>query len=130
MKIKIIFISILSIAAINLTSCQQGSNDINITAEEFLSLSDTTNTMILDVRTSSEYESGHLENALLMDIYATDFVEKMNKLNKNKTYYVYCRSGGRSKSAVFMMRKEGIPNAYNIRGGIIQLTRYGARLAK
>jgi rhodanese-related sulfurtransferase len=112
------------------TGCQQMDGDLNVTAEEFLSLSDTTNHVILDVRTSREYEAGHLDQALLIDIHADDFTQTINSLDQEQTYYVYCQSGYRSISAVRKMRKKGFSKAYNIRGGIRQLKRNGVNLVK
>jgi len=129
MKIKILYFLILLIG-LNLYGCQPSSEDIDISAEQFLKLDNTSSAIILDVRTDSEFQRGHLENAVLLNMYSSDFKEKIKKLDKQNTYYVYCRSGARSKSAVRIMRKEGFHDAFNIKGGLIQLTRNEIKLVK
>jgi rhodanese-related sulfurtransferase len=126
-KKKYLTILILIIGTFLFHGCQQ-SSDFNVTVDQFLNDRDKVNAIILDVRTEKEYNNGHLENAILINIHAPDFSKKIKDLSKDETYYVYCRSGGRSKSAVRMMRKEGLSKAYNIKGGILQLTRKGIKL--
>jgi len=45
------------------------------------------------------------------------FPAKVMDLDKTKSYYVYCRSGGRSASACQFMDKQGL-TVYNLLGGI------------
>jgi len=81
-------------------------------------LSEDNNAVILDVRTDAEVAEGMIPNALHMDIYnGAEFMEKGKKLNPDKNYYVYCRSGGRSAQACALLRSFGIKNAYNLLGG-------------
>ena len=47
------------------------------------------------------------------------FIDEINTLNKNKSYYVYCRSGARSAQAVQLMRDLGFNETYNLLGGIL-----------
>ena len=42
---------------------------------------------VLDVRTPEEYNEGHVENALLLNIKSKDFEEELDKLNKDKNYF-------------------------------------------
>lgn len=72
---------------------------------------------LLDVRTSSEFLSGSIPKATNIDFLSSEFKRKIAKLDKSKTYYVFCRSGNRSGSAVSFMQKEGF-KAYNLVGGI------------
>ena len=48
-----------------------------------------------------------------------DFAGKLDKLDKNKTYFVYCASGNRSKTACNQMAKMGFANINNIRMGMM-----------
>ncbi|GAH95493.1 unnamed protein product, partial [marine sediment metagenome] len=50
--------------------------------------------------------------------YSGDFREQLNELDKNKAYLVYCRTGGRSKAAVDLMKELGFGQIYNISDGI------------
>ncbi len=94
----------------------------NIDAEEAHKLieenSDNENFIIIDIRTLSEFNSGHIKDAINIDYYDNDFVERLNDLNKSKTYLVYCRSGHRSGSAMenFQQLKFGL--VYNMLRGI------------
>jgi rhodanese-related sulfurtransferase len=55
---------------------------------------------ILDVRTAGEYQSGHIANALQANwLDPKEFKNRTQHLDKSKTIYIYCQSGGRSASA-------------------------------
>ena len=45
-------------------------------------------------------------------------------LDKDKTYYLYCRSGNRSGQAARIMKSKGFDNVYNV-GGFEDLVRFG-----
>jgi len=77
------------------------------------------NAQVLDVRTEEEFVEGYIPNAKNLDIYkGQEFLDEVNKLDKTKNYYVYCRSGARSAQACALMNENGIENAYNLMGGI------------
>lgn len=79
------------------------------------------NAFILDVRTPEEVEEGYIPNASNIDIYlGQDFLAELEKLDKSKNYYVYCRSGNRSRQACAIMNSVGFDNAYNLEGGILE----------
>jgi rhodanese-related sulfurtransferase len=80
------------------------------------------NFVILDVRTPEEFTEGHLANATNIDFKATDFAAKVGKLDKSKTYLVYCHSGHRSASAIEVMKTQSFKTLYNLDGGITQWT--------
>jgi rhodanese-related sulfurtransferase len=73
---------------------------------------------LLDVRTDAEFAENRLENAFLVDFYLEDFVKRCEEsLNKKKTVYVYCRSGGRSNMAAQKLQKAGFKTV-DMKGGI------------
>lgn len=77
------------------------------------------NAVILDVRTPEECASGIVENAMMIDFLQPDsFLQEIKKLDKNKTYYVYCRSGNRSGKACMMMENLGFNESFNLIGGM------------
>lgn len=81
-------------------------------------LSEDTNSVILDVRTPEEQAMGIIENAICIDIYKPDeFISELEKLDKSKNYYVYCKAGGRSANACQVMDKMGFTQTYNLLGG-------------
>lgn len=73
---------------------------------------------LLDVRTQSEYDAEHLENAYMRDFYATDFRDQLDVLSKDRIYLIYCRSGNRSGQTFDIMKELGFTEVYNMLGGI------------
>lgn len=75
---------------------------------------------ILDVRTREEFDNGHIPNAIQIDFYRPEFREEIAKLEKDKTYYVVCRSGARSGKTCTIMSEMGFGRVYNLEGGMLQ----------
>jgi rhodanese-related sulfurtransferase len=75
------------------------------------------NAVIIDVRTPEEEAEGLIPNSINMNVMEQNFPAKVMDLDKAKTYYVYCRSGGRSASACKFMEKQGL-KTNNLLGGI------------
>ena len=75
--------------------------------------------VLLDVRTSQEFSAGHIPDSKLIDIYLPTFAEKISELDKEKNYYVYCRSGNRSYHAGVFMLQQGFTTVYNLADGIL-----------
>jgi len=86
--------------------------------------------VILDVRTGEEYTGGHIEGAKNVDFKSESFKDDVGKLDKSKTYLVYCRSGRRSDAAVKIMEEEGFTDIYIMPGGILGWQDAGYPLAK
>jgi thioredoxin 1 len=76
------------------------------------------NVVLLDVRTPEEYKAGHLKNAVLLDYNAGVFDSSFQKLDKEKTYLIYCRSGKRSDNAATKMKQAGFKKIYQLKDGI------------
>ena len=57
------------------------------------------NVQLVDVRTFQEYNSGHIENAINIDFQEEDFSDEIQKIDKDRPVFIYCRSGGRSGRA-------------------------------
>jgi len=76
--------------------------------------------VIIDVRTLEEFVGEHIENATNIDFYSEAFRDMLNTLDKNKTYLIYCKVGGRSGSALDIMAELNFKEVYNILGGINQ----------
>jgi rhodanese-related sulfurtransferase len=76
--------------------------------------------IILDVRTADECAGGIIENAKCLDLFKTDeFKSQLEKMDKSKSYYVYCRSGQRSANACMLMDEMGFTKTNNLLGGIM-----------
>ncbi|MEO8666131.1 MAG: rhodanese-like domain-containing protein [Ignavibacteria bacterium] len=102
-----------------------------VTPEEFNNLISQSDTLVvLDVRTAKEFESGHIKDAVNIDFYDADFKDSLSKLDKNKTYFVYCKLGGRSNSACSILSELGFEKLYNLKGGIVDWTAQGYSVVK
>ncbi|WP_299213674.1 rhodanese-like domain-containing protein [uncultured Aquimarina sp.] len=83
-------------------------------------ISKDNNAIILDVRTEEEVEDGFIPNMLNLDIrMGQGFLDEVEKLDKSKNYYVYCRSGARSAQACALMNQMGFKTTYNLIGGFM-----------
>ena len=74
--------------------------------------------VILDVRTPEEFRSGYIEGAVNIDYYGPGFPVEIGKLDKTKTYLVYCRTGNRTESAFALMKELQFKEVYPVEGGI------------
>ena len=121
---KIILILILFIVNVTLISCEKQTNDeteaIYHKIEPGIAkkMMEESSVIILDVRTSEEYNEGHIPGAVLIPDYEIlETAEKVLK-DKNQTILVYCRSGNRSRKAANNLLYLGYQNVYDF-GGII-----------
>jgi len=84
--------------------------------------------VLVDVRTPSEFASGHISGATNIDFESGSFESDIKKLDKSKVYAVYCRSGNRSGQATALMAKNGFATIFNLEGGIINWQNAGETL--
>ena len=82
-------------------------------------MNEDSNAVLLDVRTHQEYQTERIPNSILIDIYQPTFLDKIERLERNKTYYVYCRSGQRSLTACKHMKQLGFEKVFNLKPGIM-----------
>ncbi|GAA3514927.1 rhodanese-like domain-containing protein [Aquimarina addita] len=76
--------------------------------------------IILDVRTEEEVADGYIPNMVHLDIRkGQGFLDEVAKLDKDKNYYIYCRSGARSGQACQLMNQMGFETTYNLIGGFM-----------
>ena len=73
---------------------------------------------VIDVRTVEEWNSGHLEGAVLMGIADADFQQQLATLDPAADYYIYCRSGNRAGQAIDIMRSMGFTGEL-VNGGAV-----------
>jgi rhodanese-related sulfurtransferase len=101
-----------------LLACNAQTNTA-LTADQFQQNISTTGIQLLDVRTPSEYYSGHIKNSLQADwTDKKEFARRIEFIDKNKPVYVYCLSGARSGAAAKEMRANGYLEVYELTGGI------------
>ena len=99
------------------------------TAKALADLKSNGNIVLLDVRTDREYEGGHVKGAVWAPRGLLDFKALKWFPDKNKTYYVYCKTGGRGAIATYDLKKLGY-KVYNIKGGFKALQKAGAKVVK
>lgn len=76
--------------------------------------------VIVDVRTSKEFEKGHVPSAFHFDVYEPQFQEKILALDKKKAYLIYCKTGGRSRATAEFMCENGFEQVYFVRGWLFE----------
>jgi rhodanese-related sulfurtransferase len=114
---KNVFFLLLFFAAL---SCKgQEGSAVKIGPDEFEKGIAANNVQVLDVRTSGEYYSGHIKNALQADwTNRAQFNDRIQYVDKDKPVYIYCLVGGRSAAAADWMRQNGFKEVVELDGGI------------
>jgi rhodanese-related sulfurtransferase len=77
------------------------------------------NLAILDIRPQDEFEREHIHGANNLDYDGHEFRKKVDKLDKEKNYLIYCRSGVRGEYFMGIMKELGFHQVYNILGGFV-----------
>ena len=124
-NMKNLFFSLM--AALGLCSGCTAQDGVEVlTPQEFIAAAEADSAaVILDVRQPDEFAAGHLAKAVNLDwLNPSAFSEGMAKLDKDHTYYIYCRSGRRSNAAASKMKREGF-RVFDIKGGYLQWTSEG-----
>ena len=92
----------------------------NLDANEFdEKLKSNNDAVLIDVRTELENRTSRISNSILIDISDPMFIQKVDNLDREKSYFLYCRSGNRSFIAGNQMLRMGFNNVYNLATGII-----------
>ena len=124
-NMKNLFFSLM--AALGLCSGCTAQDGVEVlTPQEFIAAAEADSAaVILDVRQPDEFAAGHLAKAVNLDwLNPSAFSEGMAKLDKDHTYYIYCRSGRRSNAAASKMKREGF-RVFDMKGGYLQWTSEG-----
>ena len=120
------FLFFVILCTATLTACTSNAQQqTNITTDDFEKGIKQPGIQLLDVRTSAEYQSGHLKDAFLADwTNKEQFIERVKALDKSKPVYTYCLSGARSAAAMKWLNENGY-TALNLDGGIAAWKRAG-----
>ena len=84
-----------------------------ITSEELLKI--VSKVQLIDIREPYEHEEGHIEGSI--NIPMGDFLEKLDELSRTKQIIIYCNTGRRSNTVVYMTHKLHGYTLYNLKGG-------------
>jgi phage shock protein E len=111
-----------------LAGCSSGGSQAVSTVgpAEFVTAMSEPGTVIVDVRTASEYAAGHVDGAVNIDVESGSFGTQIAALPTDTTYAVYCRSGRRSAVAADQMAEAGFTSVVNLNGGVVDLQSAGA----
>jgi rhodanese-related sulfurtransferase len=118
MKKAILFsiLAILGLASCQSQSASKGYTDLDVAA--FKQKMAEPGVILLDVRTPEETAEGKIAaDCAEIDFEADGFEAKIDKLDKDKTYLIYCQGGTRSAQASAMMAGKGFKHIYNLTGG-------------
>jgi len=82
-------------------------------------LAKTPDAQLVDVRTPAEYESGTIQGAINVDIKAPNFSERIEKLDKGRPVFLFCKVGGRSAKASQQLQDMGFTTLYDLSEGYL-----------
>ena len=86
--------------------------------DDFKNQTSNNKTLLFDIRTMEEFNSGNLKGSVNIDFYEEELFDKFfNKVDKSKPIYIYCRSGNRSKKSSEKLKKLGFVKIYDLEGG-------------
>ncbi|MBL0330969.1 MAG: rhodanese-like domain-containing protein [Bacteroidetes bacterium] len=128
-KLILLFVALVSFASI---SKAQNPVVTNLSSERFKAIIENDkNGTIIDLRTTEELEKkGFIKGAIQLDYLAKDSEKQIDKLDKNKTYYIYCAGGGRSSEAAAYMEKSGFKRVYTLEKGLSEWLQKGFPVEK
>ena len=140
---KKIIVVLSSVLLVSMYSCSGNSNTeatteqvvqqeeiiVDVTVSQFKDLIATEGT-VLDVRTPEEWAEGTIPNAEKMNYNDDDFASQVEKLDKTKPVFVYCKRGGRSAGAAEILKEKGFTKVYNLDGGITAWIDEGQEVVK
>lgn len=126
------FVLVLLVSSLAVNAQTNTKVVTNLSAERFKAASaNDKNSMIIDLRTIDEITTkGFIKGAMQIDYLAKDAEQKIDKLDKNKTYYIYCAGGGRSGECAEYMEKHGFKRVYNLEKGFSEWVTKGFPIEK
>lgn len=86
----------------------------DVSKQQFAELVKSGDGLLVDLRTPKEYNEGHIEGAVNIDYFSDNFEAEIDKLDKGKTMYIYCASGGRSGKTMKMLKLKGFERVYHL----------------
>lgn len=102
----------------------------SLEAPQFARAMSRKGTTLVDVRTPVEYRHGHVTGARNLNIHADDFERRVEALDPEQTYAVYCRDGQRSQRAMELMAEHGVTRVFQLEGGLEAWMAYGGGLSR
>jgi rhodanese-related sulfurtransferase len=119
LKKILLFMMMLTLTS-GMMYAQEGKDRQIIKEKKFSRLMKKENTVVVDVRTTEEFSSGHIPGALHMNVQQENFTELIQTLDPSKKYLLYCKSGKRSAKATTILKENGFNNVHHLKGGMQQ----------
>lgn len=119
--IKRIYQIFVLVSVVLLVGCLDDATSAEVklvTPEEMQTILELEDVQLVDVRTPSEFNEEHIENAQNIDFTSPTFEEDILKLDKNRPVVLYCKSGGRSAKCAKKLEEAGFKKIYDLDGGI------------
>jgi len=101
-----------------------------VEVQEFEKLCKDKQNVVLDVRTTKEFEAGHIPGAINLDVKQPDFDQKVSALDKDKVHLVYCAAGVRSARACERMSRLGFRHLVDLAPGFKEWEKEGKKVEK
>ncbi|WP_424494424.1 rhodanese-like domain-containing protein [Salinimicrobium sp. GXAS 041] len=98
---------------------QHEGSIINLKPQEFKAEIQAAHVQLIDVRTPEEFDEGHIVGAKNVDYKSNDFLMEIDRLDRERPVYIYCRSGNRSSNAAKELYQMGFLKIYNLEGGYL-----------
>jgi rhodanese-related sulfurtransferase len=113
-----LFLGVIVFYPINSVYGKPYTNIDVVTANNMITNGGYPNLIILDVRTQSEYDEGHLENAVLIPV--NELESRVDEIlqYRDTEIIVYCQAGGRSAQASSILDSNNFTKVFNVLGGI------------
>jgi rhodanese-related sulfurtransferase len=99
-----------------------------ISIDDYIKDYEKENHLLIDVRTTGEFKTGHLPKA--KSIPLNELENALESIPKDKPVILVCWSGSRSASATRLLAKAGYENVYNLKGGTMFWQMQGKPLKK
>jgi rhodanese-related sulfurtransferase len=132
MSRRLITLLVLTLVAVfAIAACDSGdsaSGDpgaYTVDAEQAVQMIEDGERTIIDVRRPDEFAGQHVVGAINIDVNGADFEARIEELDPETPYLVYCRTGQRSAQAAARMEEAGIKDIADA-GGIGDLVAAGA----
>lgn len=120
-----------SILLIFITASFAAQTVKNVDSETFKKNIEEKKGVLIDLRTTDEItRKGMIKGALQIDFLAKDAEDKITRLDRKKTYLIYCAGGGRSGDCATLMQQLGFKEVINLEKGFEEWRRKGFEVEK
>jgi len=111
--------TLLSILFISISAlCLSQTQIENVDAATFKKMIDAKKSVLIDLRTDEELKAkGLIKGAIQIDFFGKTAEVVIAKLDKKKTYLIYCAGGGRSGDCADLMKTQGFTHVVNLDKG-------------